>query len=411
MAHDVFLSYSSLDQVAAVAVCHGLEAQGIRCWLAPRDQIAGKPYGEQITEAIDSAKVLVLIFSDSVNRSDAVHNEIDLAANAHVVIVPFRISAAEFNPQLRFYLGRVHWLDAFPLPVEHYIDNLASSVKRILGTAEPVPGAPEAVVQPPPPVIPPPPEQPPPPPVVPPPPPPEPSPPPAPPPPPPPPAPPPTPTKGGFPIIYAGLGVLVLLAVIVLSGRLLGHHGPPTAPAPPVTPAVANGGLTPPLAGPAAPAAGGAPPVDPATEAYQPSGPADPQKVAYYENLVAPYGPPMTLSGATVISTEDLVQKLRMRAQHQTEFVLIDARDCDEAGETITGAICLTTHSSDALLNKAPISKPIVVFCHDGGCPLSFELAKLAMATGYRQVFWYRGGINAWTAAGLPRTKVGDPDN
>lgn len=391
MAHDVFLSYSSLDRVAADAVCHGLEAKGLRCWLAPRDQIAGKPYGEQITEAIDGAKVLVLIFSDSVNRSDAVHNEIDLAANAHVVIVPFRISAAEFNPQLRFYLGRVHWLDAFPLPVEHYIDNLAASVRRIVDPeAPPAPVDPSTASPPPPPVAPAPP-----PPVV-----------------PPPAAPlaftptPPTASKGGPPAIFIVLGVLVLLGVAVI--LLKPRAAPPPQPATPA-PAAPMAPTTPPPLAPTA--AGGQPAPARPTVDYSPTGPVDPERVRYYETLVAPYGPPLSLNGATVITTDDLVQKLRQRAAGQGDFALIDARDCDEVSDTIAGAACLPSQSLSALQKRVPVTTPLVVFCHDGGCPLSFELAKLALAGGYSQVFWYRGGINAWTAAGLPRTSTRDTDN
>src|SRR5579864_6425792 len=132
MGHDVFISYSSLDKPAADAVCHGLEAKGIRCWIAPRDQFAGQPYGEQIAAAIQSARVMVLVFSDNVNKSHAVHNEINLAASANVTIVPFRIAKVEFNPELHFYLGRMHWLDAFPQPVDTYIDALATTVERNL---------------------------------------------------------------------------------------------------------------------------------------------------------------------------------------------------------------------------------------------------------------------------------------
>ena len=76
MSHDVFISHSSLDKLAADAVCHGLEAKGIRCWIAPRDQVAGRAYGQQITSAIETAQVMVLIFSDNVNNSQAVLNEI-----------------------------------------------------------------------------------------------------------------------------------------------------------------------------------------------------------------------------------------------------------------------------------------------------------------------------------------------
>jgi hypothetical protein len=144
MSHDVFISHSSLDKLAADAICHGLEGKGIRCWIAPRDQIAGQPYGEQITEAIEAADVMVLVFSDNVNRSQAVLNEINIAAGADVTIVPFRIAGVEFNPELHFYLGRMHWLDAFPLPIDTYIDTLASTVRRNL--RRPPPPDPTAAV-------------------------------------------------------------------------------------------------------------------------------------------------------------------------------------------------------------------------------------------------------------------------
>ena len=37
MAYDVFVSYSHQDKLTADAVCATLEAQGVRCWIAPRD--------------------------------------------------------------------------------------------------------------------------------------------------------------------------------------------------------------------------------------------------------------------------------------------------------------------------------------------------------------------------------------
>jgi len=132
MAHDVFISHASVDKPAADAVCHGLEARGVRCWIAPRDQIAGKPYGQQITEAIRAARVMVLIFSEHVNASQAVLNEIHLAAAAEATIVPFRIARVELNPELNYYLGRTHWLDAFPQPLDAYIDALAATIQRNL---------------------------------------------------------------------------------------------------------------------------------------------------------------------------------------------------------------------------------------------------------------------------------------
>jgi hypothetical protein len=47
MAHDVFLSYAAADQALAFAVLAGLEGQGIRICVAPRDIPAGSEYGDR----------------------------------------------------------------------------------------------------------------------------------------------------------------------------------------------------------------------------------------------------------------------------------------------------------------------------------------------------------------------------
>jgi hypothetical protein len=55
MAHDAFISYAGEDRVIAEAACHALEARGIRCWMAPRDLLAGKDYPEAIIDGINGA--------------------------------------------------------------------------------------------------------------------------------------------------------------------------------------------------------------------------------------------------------------------------------------------------------------------------------------------------------------------
>ena len=52
MNHDVFISYSSQDMEAAQAICHVLEQNEIRCWMAPRNIPPGSDYGDVIDEAI-----------------------------------------------------------------------------------------------------------------------------------------------------------------------------------------------------------------------------------------------------------------------------------------------------------------------------------------------------------------------
>jgi PQQ-dependent catabolism-associated CXXCW motif protein len=57
----------------------------------------------------------------------------------------------------------------------------------------------------------------------------------------------------------------------------------------------------------------------------------------------------------------------------------------------------------DAMQRLAPDkTSPVVFFCNGPKCWLSYNAALRAIALGYRQVVWYRGGVTAWVAAGLP---------
>src|SRR3978361_1075877 len=63
MSHDIFICYSARDKTVANAICAVLEAEGVRCWIAPRDIMPGADWGESIIDAINEAHGMVLIFS------------------------------------------------------------------------------------------------------------------------------------------------------------------------------------------------------------------------------------------------------------------------------------------------------------------------------------------------------------
>lgn len=138
MAHDVFVSYSSHDKPVGDAVCATLESKGIRCWIAPRDVVAGMDWGEAIVSAISTAKVMVLVFSSSANQSQQIKREVYLAMNHGLVIVPVRLEDVIPEGGLEYFLGVPHWLDAFPPPLEAYLDRLAADVRAFLTKSEPV---------------------------------------------------------------------------------------------------------------------------------------------------------------------------------------------------------------------------------------------------------------------------------
>lgn len=50
---------------------------------------------------------------------------------------------------------------------------------------------------------------------------------------------------------------------------------------------------------------------------------------------------------------------------------------------------------------------PLVFYCASTQCWMSYNAALRAINAGYTQVMWYRGGIEAWKAAGLPTMQAG----
>jgi|GEM_PF-4507715 len=132
MGHDVFVCYSSEDKTIADAACAKLESAGVRCWIAPRDPIPGIPYGGQLVDAIGAARILLLIFSGNANRSEHVLRELEIASDGSKIIVPFRIENVIPSGDLRYYITRVHWLDAMSPPMESRLNELVTLMQRLL---------------------------------------------------------------------------------------------------------------------------------------------------------------------------------------------------------------------------------------------------------------------------------------
>ena len=132
MAHEVFVSYSSRDKPAADAVCAALEARGIRCWIAPRDILPGMDWSGAIIDALTASRAMVLVFSESSNRSEQVKREVVTAVGEAIVVVPFRIEDVPLSKHMRYFLGTPQWLDAFTPPLEKHLQRLGDTLQTLL---------------------------------------------------------------------------------------------------------------------------------------------------------------------------------------------------------------------------------------------------------------------------------------
>ena len=129
MKHIVFISHSSEDRAIGEEVCRFLEANGISCWIAPRDVTPGKNYGAAIVDAIDECSVFVLILSHQSNKSGQVAREVERAASNNDVIIPILVENVLPSRNLEFYVSAAHWLDASTKPLSKHLDQLLNAIK------------------------------------------------------------------------------------------------------------------------------------------------------------------------------------------------------------------------------------------------------------------------------------------
>jgi len=122
---------------------------------------------------------------------------------------------------------------------------------------------------------------------------------------------------------------------------------------------------------------------------------------------------PTTIPGASVVKTMELKAML----ESDPSPFLIDVLS-GPAHRTLPGALWLHNGGlgdfdaaeekrfldTVALLAGHDMSRHLVFFCSSAQCWLSYNAASRAARAGYTNVYWYRGGIEAWRAAGLPTT-------
>jgi hypothetical protein len=140
MAHAVFISYAQEDQPAAEDICSALEAEGVACWIAPRNVVTGSSWQASIVDAIPAARVFVLLLSPRAVESSYVLTEIRCAferKEPRLPILPFRIEPTTLTKEFRFMLGGYHILDASDRPPAESLPHLVRDVKRHLDIVEP----------------------------------------------------------------------------------------------------------------------------------------------------------------------------------------------------------------------------------------------------------------------------------
>jgi len=140
-----FISYASQDSAVANAVAETLERNGINCWIAPRDVVAGEFYGDAIVRAIDAAQALVLVLSQDAAASRHILREVERASSKRHPVIALRIDNAPIPPGLEYFLNTSQWLDAADGTPGRAFPKLVDAVRRaLIGAAVPAAADPYA---------------------------------------------------------------------------------------------------------------------------------------------------------------------------------------------------------------------------------------------------------------------------
>ena len=109
----LFVSHVREDRAAAMEIVAEMERRGVPCWVAPRDVRPGKPFDDEIAEAIENCRAMLLIFSDRCNKTEYIRREVTVAGEAGKDIITFRIEDVEPRRALRLRLSDLNWIDGF----------------------------------------------------------------------------------------------------------------------------------------------------------------------------------------------------------------------------------------------------------------------------------------------------------
>ena len=134
MAAPVFIWYASPDFDSALTLRDDLEADGLGCWMAPRDVPAGADFAVAIPEAIGQAAMVVLLLSEGANASDNVRREAHLAVQHKLPILPVRLEEVAPEGALAFLLADAQRIDAFPR-IEPSLAQIRRETRRLLQQA------------------------------------------------------------------------------------------------------------------------------------------------------------------------------------------------------------------------------------------------------------------------------------
>lgn len=130
----------------------------------------------------------------------------------------------------------------------------------------------------------------------------------------------------------------------------------------------------------------------------------------------AMHGPtPVKIPGGRVTTTDELAAAMRQGQQPPLVFHVLGGQEALPNAQYAAPASAPGNFNDETQrafsqylgqVTRGQKNQALVFYCASTQCWMSYNAALRAINSGYSNVLWYRGGIEAWKAAGLPTSQL-----
>ncbi|MDH5177256.1 MAG: tetratricopeptide repeat protein [Gammaproteobacteria bacterium] len=130
-AADVFVSYSRDDKDRVLGIVSQLRDAGVSVWIDQGGIDGASQWGEVIVNALDGAKVLLLMVSESAVRSHNVLKEVVLVSERKGNILPLMLEPTTIPPGLKYPLAGIQQIDLYQSEAHQQLEAVVRSLQRL----------------------------------------------------------------------------------------------------------------------------------------------------------------------------------------------------------------------------------------------------------------------------------------
>jgi len=130
-AMDVFVSYASRDRERVLPIIERLEAAGVKVWIDREGISGGASYALEIAEAIEQARAILLMCSETSLASRNVKQEIALGWRFEKPYLPLLLEPVGIPKDVAYWLEAAQWVEVLDQPEAVWFPKLAEALARL----------------------------------------------------------------------------------------------------------------------------------------------------------------------------------------------------------------------------------------------------------------------------------------